>query len=113
MRGGRCAQSQKGVIWSSKKPAWVGSSSTAIRTTAPASASMPGMMCERTHSANTMLAQPRQVPSRTTRANRPRNSAPMPAATWLAGSMGLPRKWVQMAAMIASTNVGYKKMILG
>ena len=41
--------------------------------TAPASASMPGMMCDRMHTASTMLAHPRQVPPRTTREKSPRN----------------------------------------
>ena len=45
--------------------------------------------------------------------NSPRNSVPMPAATWFSGPRGLPRKCVQMAATIASRKVGYKKTILG
>ena len=65
--------SQKGSTWSSEKPQREGSSSMRTSRTAPASASMPGMMCDRTQTASTMLAQPRQVPSRTTRAKSPRN----------------------------------------
>ena len=45
-----------------------------MRITAPPSAYMPPTMCERMHTASTIAAQPRYLPSLTAQANSPRKS---------------------------------------
>ena len=45
-----------------------------MRIAAPPRAYMPPTMCERMHTASTIAAQPRYLPSLTAQAKRPRNS---------------------------------------